>query len=52
MHGNNFSPLIAMGDVPFPDVFEVTFANKYRYESEGCDEIFTTFRDQPNGAAG
>ena len=52
VHGNNFMPLIAVGNVPFPEVLEVTFANRNRYDFEDSDEIFPTRLDQPNWPGG
>ena len=38
--------------MPFPEVLEVTFANKYGYEFEGSDETFLTFAISQTGAVG
>jgi hypothetical protein len=48
VHGNNHSPLISVGNVPFPEVLEVTFASKERYTFEDCHETFPTSIDKPN----
>jgi Methyltransferase FkbM domain len=48
VHGNNFMPLIAVGNVPFPEVLEVTFASKERYIFEDSHETFPTSIDKPN----
>jgi hypothetical protein len=48
VHGNNYAPLIAVGNVPFPEVLEVTFASKERYIFEDSEETFPTSVDKPN----
>jgi hypothetical protein len=48
IHGNNFLPLTNIGNVPFPELLEVTYANRSRYEFESTDEIFPTSLDAPN----
>lgn len=48
VHANNFGPMMMMGGVPFPDVLEVTFANRGRYTLEPTDETFPSELDSPN----
>lgn len=48
VHGNNFQPLLSIGNTPFPEVLEVTYANRARYQFERCAETFPTALDAPN----
>jgi hypothetical protein len=48
VHGNNCSRLIAIGNIPFPELLEVTYASRSRYTFEPADEIFPTQLDAPN----
>jgi hypothetical protein len=48
VHGNNFLPWTIIGGVPFPELLEVTFANRARYALKPSDEIFPTALDAPN----
>ncbi|MER9658017.1 hypothetical protein NKJ26_32175 [Mesorhizobium sp. M0152] len=48
VHGNNWSPLNVIANVPFPDVIEVTFANRSMYNFEDAAESFPTAVDRPN----
>ncbi len=48
VHGNNYAGHIAIANVPFPQVLEITFANRARYRFTACEEIFPTSLDQPN----
>lgn len=48
VHGNNFLPWTTIGGVPFPELLEVTFANRTRYAFTPSDEIFPTALDAPN----
>ena len=51
VHGNNFSPYMFIGNVPFPPTMEVTLANRSRYQLEPTDEIFPTGLDNPCDAS-
>jgi hypothetical protein len=48
VHGNNFLPWMDLGGVPFPELLEVTYASRNRYEFEPSKEIFPTLLDAPN----
>lgn len=48
VHANNWSPMVAIGNVYFPSTLEVSFANRSRYEFEETDELFPTKLDRPN----
>jgi hypothetical protein len=48
IHGNNFLPLIIIGNIPFPELLEVTYASRMRYKFETAEEIFPTSLDAPN----
>lgn len=48
VHGNNCSPWTILGGVPFPELLEVTYASRSRYEFKPADEIFPTLLDSPN----
>jgi Anp1/Methyltransferase FkbM domain len=48
VHGNNFSPLQVVANVPFPDVVEVTFVNRSMYQFKESTEVFPTSIDRPN----
>ena len=48
VHGNNATQFAIVGNVPFPDVLEVTFAARSRYGFTACDDLFPTPLDQPN----
>lgn len=48
VHGNNTMNLRLIGNVPFPQVLEATFANRSVYEFAACEEIFPTPLDTPN----
>jgi hypothetical protein len=48
VHGNNFLPWISIGNIPFPQLLEVTYANRMRYSLESTDQIFPTGLDAPN----
>jgi hypothetical protein len=48
VHGNNWAPLEVIANVPFPDVFEVTFANRSMYQFEDAVETYPTSIDRPN----
>jgi hypothetical protein len=48
VHGNNWSPLQVIANVPFPEVIEITFANRSMYQFEDTTEVFPTPMDRPN----
>lgn len=48
IHANNYAPLNVIGNLPFPEVLEVTYAARLRYRFEPTDEIFPTSLDAPN----
>ena len=48
VHGNNTLSLVCIGNVPFPEVLEVTLANRECYQFEDTDQSFPTLLDQPN----
>jgi hypothetical protein len=48
VHGNNWGRLCNVGNVVFPEVLEITFANRGRYAPRNVVEIFPTPLDMPN----
>ena len=48
VHGNNHSPFVSVFNIAFPDVLEVTFANRQRYRFIDGVETFPTSLDMPN----
>jgi hypothetical protein len=48
IHANNFSPIRSLGNVPFPDVLEVTYANLSLYPTQPSTVRFPTDLDAPN----
>jgi methyltransferase FkbM-like protein len=52
VHANNSMPFISVGNVPFPNILEVTFANRARYQFTDSDELFPTALDRPNWPGG
>jgi len=48
VHGNNWGPLVAIGGVDFPSVFEATFARRRDYALVPSIAVFPTELDQPN----
>jgi len=48
VHANNNSNYVLVGNVPFPQTLEVTFANRSRYQFTECSETFPTPLDQAN----
>jgi hypothetical protein len=48
VHGNNWSPMATISNVHFPDVLEVSFANRERYSFTKNEELFPTSLDRPN----
>jgi hypothetical protein len=49
IHGNNFGPLLVMsGHCLFPEILEITFANKERFSFAETDETFPGNLDAPN----
>jgi hypothetical protein len=51
VHGNNFAPMLAIGNLLFPQVLEVTFASRAKYTFGDADEVFPGELDSPNWAA-
>lgn len=47
IHANNFASVNYSGSLITPDVMEVTFVNKDKYELEYSDHILPIFLDQP-----
>jgi hypothetical protein len=48
VHGNNYEPLLTVGEVRFPRVLEVTFAHRARYRFVASRSRFPTSLDRPN----
>ncbi len=48
VHGNNYAPVLHIGNITLPDVLEVTFVNKRKYDTLDGDEVFPTSLDAPN----
>jgi hypothetical protein len=47
VHANNWSPLVPVSGVWFPETVEISFANRSRYTFLPTDELFPTPLDQP-----
>ena len=50
VHGNNYGTYLTRGNIAFPEILEVTFANRRSYEFGPCTEAFPTELDAPNRA--
>jgi hypothetical protein len=48
VHGNNWRSMAAVGNVYFPEVLEVSFANRNRYSFAKTAQLFPTPLDGPN----
>jgi hypothetical protein len=48
VHSNNSAPLLVIGNFLFPQVLEVTYANKIKYTFNEFDETFPGILDAPN----
>jgi hypothetical protein len=48
VHGNNWGPLVAIGGIAFPSVFEATFARRSDYGLAPSMAVFPTELDRPN----
>jgi hypothetical protein len=48
VHANNCAPMAQIGWVAFPEVLEVTYASRLRYQFEQSKELFPTEIDEPN----
>jgi hypothetical protein len=48
VHGNNAASFVNLANVIFPEIIEVTFANRALYEMIDSDECFPTDLDSPN----
>jgi hypothetical protein len=51
VHANNYRPLLAIGNLLFPEVLEVTYASRAKYTFIDCDEVFPGPLDSPNWPA-
>jgi len=51
VHANNYRPLLAIGNVLFPEVLEVTYASRAKYTFTDCDDVFPGPLDSPNWPA-
>jgi len=51
IHANNYRPLLAIGNVLFPEVLEVTYASRAKYTFIDSDEVFPGPLDSPNWPA-
>lgn len=50
IHANNIGSMLLAGGVPFPNVLELTFASRSRYDFLPSDEMFPTPLDYANGS--
>ena len=50
VHGNNYGAYLTRGNIAFPEILEVTLANRGFYEFGPCAEAFPTDLDAPNRA--
>jgi hypothetical protein len=50
VHGNNFGPFAVVGGVPFPHVFEATFARRADHAFTPSAASFPTDLDRPNNS--
>jgi hypothetical protein len=48
VHANNWTPMIAVSNVSFPETLEVSFANRNCFDLVPSEELFPTQLDQPN----
>jgi hypothetical protein len=48
VHANNWMQMCVVGNVYFPEILEVSFANRARYQFDDTSELFPTALDQPN----
>ncbi len=51
VHANNYRPLLAIGNLLFPEVLEVTYASRAKYTFTDCKEVFPGPLDSPNWPA-
>jgi hypothetical protein len=51
VHANNATPLFVIGNVPVPNVVEISFASRSRYTFTPSDELFPTPLDIASGVA-
>jgi hypothetical protein len=51
VHANNYRPLLAIGNLLFPEVLEVTYASKAKFACGDCNEVFPGPLDSPNWPA-
>jgi hypothetical protein len=52
IHGNNAEPLLAVGNLVFPRILEVTYASRAKFRFSDSDEVFPGKLDAPNVATG
>ena len=50
VHANNFGEIINVSNLALPDILEVTFANRMRYQPVDENRLFPTELDMPNQA--
>jgi hypothetical protein len=48
VHGNNNAPMQTLGNVAFPEILEVTFAQRNYFTFSESNELFPTSLDRPN----
>ena len=48
LHGNNWAPFLVIGGIPFPSVFEATFARRDNYALSPSTAVFPMEIDKPN----
>jgi hypothetical protein len=48
VHANNALPWANIGNVPFPELLEVTYASRLPYSFKLAEELFPTSLDSPN----
>jgi hypothetical protein len=52
VHANNAAPMLAIGNLLFPQLLEVTFASRAKYTFSDTNEVFPGKLDSPNLAVG
>jgi hypothetical protein len=52
VHANNAAPMLAIGNLLFPQLLEVTFASRARYSFSDASEVFPGELDSPNLTSG
>lgn len=51
IHANNYARVRLIGSIAIPEVIEVTYANRLKFELSESDEVFPTNLDSPNDPA-